>query len=309
MSETLPAAFVSFAAEPEECCEVRRAVLWSAAALVAFVAHAGAVVWALYEPPIEMADNASPPAIMIELSAEPEAINTTENEISPDEINAEASTPQTEQRAETPRPEDVVEPTEQAKVKASFELSPDRTEPAPEIAPVEQPTMAPVENVEVSLPAVQPPQAEEVKPREKPTPRQVAKKAPPQQQASTASQAKSEAAAQVKQSNRNAASRPIAALGFGSVSPAKWQARLMAHLERRKKYPSGARSRREQGVAYVQFRIDASGNVLSASLARSSGFRELDAEVVALVKRASPVPAPPPDVNKTITAPMRFDLR
>ncbi|HEY0121277.1 MAG TPA: energy transducer TonB [Rhizobium sp.] len=98
-------------------------------------------------------------------------------------------------------------------------------------------------------------------------------------------------------------------MGFGSVSPAKWQSRLMAHLERRKKYPPGARSKGEQGTAYVRFRIDDAGNVLSAGLARSSGYPDLDQEVVELVKHASPVPAPPPDVNKTITAPIKFDMR
>ena len=98
-------------------------------------------------------------------------------------------------------------------------------------------------------------------------------------------------------------------MGTGAVSPARWQSRLMAHLERRKRYPSGARSRREQGTAYVRFTIDERGNVLSASLARSSGSAELDAEVLSLVRRASPVPAPPPGVNRTITAPVQFRLR
>ena len=93
------------------------------------------------------------------------------------------------------------------------------------------------------------------------------------------------------------------------MSPAKWPSRLMAHLERRKRYPSGARSRREQGTAYVRFRIDDAGNVLSVSLARSSGSPELDSEVVEMVRRASPVPAPPPGINKTITAPVRFTVR
>ncbi len=93
------------------------------------------------------------------------------------------------------------------------------------------------------------------------------------------------------------------------MSPATWQSRLMSHLERRKRYPAGARARGETGVAYVRFRIDDAGNVLSANLARSSGFPELDAEVVDLVRRASPVPAPPAGVNKNITAPVRFSVR
>lgn len=83
----------------------------------------------------------------------------------------------------------------------------------------------------------------------------------------------------------------------------------MSHLERRKRYPPGARSRGETGIAYVRFRIDDAGNVLSASLARSSWFSELDTEVVELVRRASPVPAPPSSVNETITAPVQFSIR
>ena len=83
----------------------------------------------------------------------------------------------------------------------------------------------------------------------------------------------------------------------------------MAHLERRKRYPSGSRSRREEGVVHVSFAIDAAGNVLSAQISRSSGHPALDAEVLALVRRASPVPAPPPDVPRQITAPVQFRIR
>ncbi|WP_420887846.1 energy transducer TonB family protein [Bradyrhizobium yuanmingense] len=51
------------------------------------------------------------------------------------------------------------------------------------------------------------------------------------------------------------------------------------------------------------------GNVLSASLARSAGSAELDREVIALVHRASPVPAPPAGARRSITAPVRFSTR
>ncbi len=80
----------------------------------------------------------------------------------------------------------------------------------------------------------------------------------------------------------------------------------MAHLERRKRYPPGAQSRGERGIAYVRFTIDERGNVLSASLARSSGSAELDQEVLSLVHRASPVPPPPPGAQRSITAPVRL---
>ena len=73
--------------------------------------------------------------------------------------------------------------------------------------------------------------------------------------------------------------------------------------------PKGAKSRGERGIVHVRFRIDDAGNVLSVALARSSGFPELDNEVLSLVRRASPVPAPPPGASKTITAPVRFSGR
>jgi protein TonB len=83
----------------------------------------------------------------------------------------------------------------------------------------------------------------------------------------------------------------------------------MAHLERRKRYPGAARARGEEGTVEVRFSIDDRGNVLSARVVRSSGHPALDEAVVALLHRASPVPAPPPGVPRTITAPVRFDIR
>ncbi|MBN8932490.1 MAG: energy transducer TonB [Rhizobium pusense] len=281
-----------------------RAVLWIGASVIALAVHTGAVTWALRERPIEMADSAPPPAIMVELAPEPEAINTEANEISEQMENSQ------EVKSETVEP--VEQPEEPVEEVAEAEPEPvdiQEPEPEPEIDPVEEQVMTELENVEVPLPVFRP-TPEEKKPVEKPKPKkkELAKK-PERKKPAPSSKASTEAAAQVTQSNRNAANQRTAGMGFGSVSPAKWQSRLMAHLERRKRYPFGARSRGEQGTAYVRFRIDDAGNVLSASLARSSGFPELDSEVVEMVRRASPVPAPPPGVNKTITAPVRFTVR
>lgn len=94
-----------------------------------------------------------------------------------------------------------------------------------------------------------------------------------------------------------------------SAAVERWQSRLMAHLERHKRYPVSSRRRREQGIAHVRFRIDPAGTVLAADLVRSSSFDGLDGEAVALVMRASPVPAPPPGTNGLITVPIRFSVR
>jgi len=94
------------------------------------------------------------------------------------------------------------------------------------------------------------------------------------------------------------------------VSPQRWQAQLLAHLERRKRYPREARARGEQGVAYVTFSIDRAGNVTSAGVARSSGVAALDQGALDMLRRASPVPAPPAEITQlTFTVPVQFAIR
>jgi protein TonB len=265
-------------------------VLWAAAGLVVLSVHVGAALWLLREPAMAAADNTPPAAIMIELAETPEAQMTEENEISPDQETADASTPVKKLEEPIEQPEDIVEQ----------EPEPVEDEPAEELVQLDK--------VEVPLPLARPkPQEPEKQTVRKEEPKKKPVKQRQREQA--ASQQANQAQAQVTQSNRNAARQSASGMFASSVSPARWQSRLMAHLERRKRYPAGAKSRHEEGIVYVRFRIDETGKVLSASLARSSGFPELDDEVLSLVQRASPVPAPPPDVNRTVTAPVKFSRR
>jgi len=262
-------------------------VLWAGASLIVLSVHVGTAMWLLRQPEMLAADNAPPAAIMIELADMPEAAMTEENEVSADEITADASAPV----------EKIEEPVDEPEQEA--------VQDEPQLVEQEEleEELTQLDKVEVPLPSAKskPPQRKkEIVQKEK-----LVKK--PQQQAS--SKQAVQAQAQVKQSNRNAARQSASGLFASTITPARWQSRLMAHLERRKKYPSGARSRREEGVVYVRFQIDDTGKVLSASLAKSSGWFELDNEVLSLVQRASPVPAPPPGANKIITAPVRFNRR
>jgi periplasmic protein TonB len=62
-------------------------------------------------------------------------------------------------------------------------------------------------------------------------------------------------------------------------------------------------------VASLAFTIDRKGNVLSSQIATSSGSSVLDAEVLALVKRAAPFPPPPAvvaDADLSFVVPIRF---
>jgi len=58
-------------------------------------------------------------------------------------------------------------------------------------------------------------------------------------------------------------------------------------------------------------RSNGQGHVLNARITRSSGSATLDQETLALVKRAQPLPAPPPDVGGAqiaIAVPIRYRL-
>ncbi|WP_407179994.1 TonB family protein [Bradyrhizobium sp. STM 3562] len=271
------------------------AALWGAAGLIALSTHAGALIWATRESQVTIADPAPAPSIMIEMAAEPQAVHSDVNQIVDRTKDAREAVGETMQRLQ-----EEVNPVGQ-----TMESQPNQepVEPTPELTlPIERETTVKLAKVELPLPVTKP------KPQKKTTEKRPPKKQKQQKQ-QQASETSFAASAQIEQSERNAARQTVASFGFGSTSPAEWQSRLIAHLERRKRYPPAAREKGETGIVFVRFRIDDAGNVLSVTLARSSGFSELDGEVLSLVQRASPVPPPPPGANKVITAPVRFSSR
>lgn len=89
-----------------------------------------------------------------------------------------------------------------------------------------------------------------------------------------------------------------------------WQKSLMFHLKRHKRYPVEARSRRVQGVTQVEFEIDAGGHLVEARVVKSSGSPLLDEEALAILKRASPFPAPhTPPLDGTLKLAMPIDFK
>jgi protein TonB len=91
-----------------------------------------------------------------------------------------------------------------------------------------------------------------------------------------------------------------------------WQGLVLGALDKVKRYPRDAHFSRQQGVPYIRFTMDRQGKVLSASLERSSGFRSLDQEALALPKRAQPLPKPPEDVKGDpleLVVPVEFFMR
>lgn len=97
-----------------------------------------------------------------------------------------------------------------------------------------------------------------------------------------------------------------------SSGPDSWEGRLLAQLNKHRRYPRRAQALRQQGVPYIRFVIDREGRVLSSTLERSSGHPDLDREAVSLPKRAQPLPRPPedrPGATLELVVPVEFFLR
>jgi protein TonB len=91
-----------------------------------------------------------------------------------------------------------------------------------------------------------------------------------------------------------------------------WETNLVKHLQAYKRYPSEAQSRGEEGVVMLGFSVDRNGHVLSHHIIHSSGHADLDAEVMAMIERAQPLPPFPAsmtEAQRDFTVPIHFSLR
>jgi protein TonB len=261
----------------------RGAFRWGGSLMLALGVHAAAgvamVAWHVPVTPSE----AEPPAVLLELAPLP---------VTPPEPPPAIDIPLPE-----PMPEPVIEPP------------PPEPEPVVE-EPPPPPEPPPVVEPEVVLPKP-PPEPPKPKPevkKEAPKPKPEKPK-PPRPVAQPVQQAPVAAPPAP-------APAPVAAAPAPSAAPSRavptWQGRLLSHLERHKRYPRAAQARRQEGVAQVRFVIDREGNVLSVQLDRSSGVSSLDEETVEMVRRASPLPAPPDEMAKDrieLVVPVQFFIR
>jgi periplasmic protein TonB len=258
-------------------------IRWGGGLLIAGALHAAALGGALFwRTPVDPAgaetamliDMAPPEPAPEPPAPEPPAPEPPAPEPIPEPPPPEPPPP------EPPPPEPIPEPPPP-------EPPPEPPPPEPEPEPP-----PPVENVAVPLPP--PPPVVKPKPIEKKPSPKVVKPPPP-------------AAVPAAPAPISAPPAPPAP----HVLPS-WQAQVMAHLERRKRYPRAAQFRREEGTARVRFVIDRAGVVLSFRLEGSSGSAELDQETLSLIERASPLPPPPAEIARDhmeMVAPVKFALR
>ena len=103
---------------------------------------------------------------------------------------------------------------------------------------------------------------------------------------------------------------PPADFQAGAASD-QWEARLMARLERYRYYPASARSRRQQGTAWVRASIDREGQLRTLRLEQSSGQPMLDDAALQTFRRAQPLPRIPDELPapQELVVPVEYYLR
>lgn len=272
--------------------------LFSASAIVA--AHVGLIAAALawYQPAsapgIEMA------AIMVDMSPTPSAPTLQPQDLAPG--------PQMQEAHAAPEPMREPEP----------KLKPMQPEPVQQQA-LQAPTPEPVlpkPDVTMSTTTKQPakqvtkPEAEKPERAERSDTRRKAERTAhelsrdkPAPRTTAAPKAERQASLQTSAN----AGRAAAAAALPS-----YRDRLAAHLARYKQYPSSAKAAGEQGTAMLSFTVGRGGQVLGSHLARSSGHTSLDAETLAMIRRAQPLPSFPPEMTQSslsFTVPVNFSLR
>ncbi len=89
--------------------------------------------------------------------------------------------------------------------------------------------------------------------------------------------------------------RPTAVPNGGGAG--NYAARVRAWLLAHKRYPRRSRMHGEEGVVQLRFVLDRAGHLLDGALVAGSDHAALDAEALAMLRRAVPYPAPPGEMR------------
>ncbi|HYI26863.1 MAG TPA: energy transducer TonB [Bradyrhizobium sp.] len=266
------------------------ALRWSTSATLIVAAHAALIAlgmaWYTQRPP----PGVSIPTIMVDMAPATASPQPTPMDIAPgpEMQEADASPPVEQARPETvPEQLEATPPQLTPEVVAPPEQKPDPTPPKPEPAKIVPDPPKPV-----PVPDKPKPVRKEAK---KPT------EAPPAPRTTAAPRAE-----------RQAPAASAISAGASAAAVASYNQIVAAHLQRFKQYPPAAKAAGQQGTSRLRFSISRSGQVLSAALAGSSGHPALDAETLAMVRRAQPFPAFPPDMKQAsmgYNVPIQFSVR
>lgn len=124
-----------------------------------------------------------------------------------------------------------------------------------------------------------------------------------------ASRSAAREAARQSAERQSAARQRAAAARPSGTDVAAFRAAVASRVAAQKRYPAGARERGDVGRPVVAFAVTQGGGLGGVSLSRSSGHRDLDAEALAMVRRAAPFPPPPVGAPRAFSIGVSFDLR
>lgn len=123
--------------------------------------------------------------------------------------------------------------------------------------------------------------------------------------------AKTEAQASSKAMIRATGSAQQMRSGGRKGNAKSYFAELMHWLNQHKDYPATLKKQKQQGVVVLTFSIDKNGEVLTAKVAKSSGYPSLDQAALNMLAQANPVP-PIPDFMKrdrmSLSIPIEYSL-
>jgi protein TonB len=103
---------------------------------------------------------------------------------------------------------------------------------------------------------------------------------------------------------------PKVAARFTPAASNAYNALILGHLQRFKRYPAAAHG--AVGTVTVRFVLNRAGEVINSEVTKSSGHRVLDEEALSILRRASPFPPFPsakPGDNDYYIAPITFARR
>ncbi|MFT5112408.1 MAG: protein TonB [Parasphingorhabdus sp.] len=122
----------------------------------------------------------------------------------------------------------------------------------------------------------------------------------------------SEALEDASQTPLIALSLQASATGAPTTAPGQFTDKVLAWLERHKRYPTKARRRQLEGVVMLFFSMGRNGQVLEYRIEQGSGHPILDQAVVNMINAAQPLPAIPEEyaMNQLdLLVPVQFSLR
>ncbi|CCW30218.1 TonB-like protein [Xenorhabdus nematophila F1] len=244
--------------------------------LAAITLHALVVGWLVYKPAeVDIEELLPPPAVMVELSTQTEAIHKIQNQ--PVGVEQQLSTASKQQESK--------------------------------VDEVNMPTLDVNENALLLVDKQKKKKKEQDAPKKtQPVKRVKAQEQESEKSRSSAAPTTSNAAA------KNVTARTAASYESDSnaIADAKavWQAEVTGHLNRYKKYPDDAQRRKRTGRPMVKFTVNQSGVVIDSELTRRSGTNSLDREARMVLERAQPLPAPPDTIltHGSITVELPIDF-